>query len=305
MHCRSKSQGRQAKTAFTLIELLVVIAIIAILAAILFPVFAQAREKARQTACLSNTKQLALGVQMYAQDYDECLPVAGYNGQCRGRWQWQVYPYVKNQSLFTCPNLAAQPWLAGTSNYTGPADSACPGITITVGQNDKGGYGWNYALQGDSGGATGPALHRASGYSMARIQKPADTIIIGETGFVGTAGTASGWAMMAADPRLPYAASFSQPGLFFQGRHNTVRTRTDTAGAMPLPIEGRANCVFLDGHAKNLTIGQAFEVAPVVNGVPTEDGTALVNEDGVASATPGATVNHVRPNIYFRYFNIF
>jgi prepilin-type N-terminal cleavage/methylation domain-containing protein len=64
---------------FTLIELLVVIAIIAILAAILFPVFARAREKARQTSCLSNVKQLTLGILMYAQDYDERLPF-GYNG---------------------------------------------------------------------------------------------------------------------------------------------------------------------------------------------------------------------------------
>jgi prepilin-type N-terminal cleavage/methylation domain-containing protein/prepilin-type processing-associated H-X9-DG protein len=295
MHRRSTSQG------FTLIELLVVIAIIAILAAILFPVFAQAREKARQTACLSNTKQLALGVQMYAQDYDELLPVAGYNAQCRGRWQWQVYPYVKNQQMFTCPNIAGQPWVASSGNLT----CAQNGVVVVVGTNDKGGYGWNYALQGNSGGQTGAVLDRAPGYSLAQIAKPADTIIIGETGFLGTAGTASGWAMMAADPRLPYAATFTQPGLFFQGRHHVVRTRTDTAGAMPLPIEGRGNCVFLDGHAKSLTIGQAFDVAPVVNGVPTEDGTALVNEDGAASATPGSTVNHVRPNIRFRYFNIF
>jgi prepilin-type N-terminal cleavage/methylation domain-containing protein/prepilin-type processing-associated H-X9-DG protein len=67
---------RRSRRAFTLIELLVVIAIIAILAAILFPVFAQARNKARQVGCLSNMKQIGIGLQMYAQDYDETLPVA-------------------------------------------------------------------------------------------------------------------------------------------------------------------------------------------------------------------------------------
>ncbi|GAB4455712.1 MAG: hypothetical protein OHK0029_12240 [Armatimonadaceae bacterium] len=72
---RNGRRSRNSATrAFTLIELLVVIAIIAILAAILFPVFAQAREKARQTACLSNAKQMGLGVMMYAQDYDETMP---------------------------------------------------------------------------------------------------------------------------------------------------------------------------------------------------------------------------------------
>jgi prepilin-type N-terminal cleavage/methylation domain-containing protein len=74
-HC--EGGGKPVKTrGFTLIELLVVIAIVAILAAILFPVFAQARGKARQVACLSNMKQMALGVQMYAQDYDEVMPLA-------------------------------------------------------------------------------------------------------------------------------------------------------------------------------------------------------------------------------------
>jgi prepilin-type processing-associated H-X9-DG protein len=95
-----------------LIELLVVIAIIAILAAILFPVFARAREKARQTSCLSNLKQIGLGFMMYAQDYDERLPQSamytapsvvlpeGYPDY----WFQQIYPYVKNAQVFGCPS---------------------------------------------------------------------------------------------------------------------------------------------------------------------------------------------------------
>jgi len=97
------------RMGFTLIELLVVIAIIAILAAILFPVFAQAREKARAITCISNEKQLALGVLMYSQDYDEKFPLGigwpggGLPGVGTG-WAGLIYPYVKSVGIFTCPD---------------------------------------------------------------------------------------------------------------------------------------------------------------------------------------------------------
>ena len=115
------------RKGFTLIELLVVIAIIAILAAILFPVFAKAREKARQTSCLSNVKQIVLGELMYAQDYDEKLPgglfgwVAG--NVCTGNmaasgtqytWRPAVYPYVKNQQIYHCPSADS---ITGCASY--------------------------------------------------------------------------------------------------------------------------------------------------------------------------------------------
>ena len=83
------------KPAFTLIELLVVIAIIAILAALLFPVFAQAREQARTISCLSNDKQIGLAIKMYAQDYDEAFPMGTYNGPRN----WEVNPDVPEQNL--------------------------------------------------------------------------------------------------------------------------------------------------------------------------------------------------------------
>lgn len=98
------------RRGFTLIELLVVIAIIAILAAILFPVFARAREKARQTSCLSNVKQIGLGFQMYKQDYDETWPAMFWSGTTSrwepypGLWGGEVAPYIKNTQIFLCPS---------------------------------------------------------------------------------------------------------------------------------------------------------------------------------------------------------
>jgi prepilin-type N-terminal cleavage/methylation domain-containing protein/prepilin-type processing-associated H-X9-DG protein len=119
---------RSPKTGFTLIELLVVIAIIAILAAILFPVFAQARDQARQTTCLSNMKQLGTGLMMYAQDYDEVLPAWPFRGGAGGlfsdprfgvwsysTWVNALMPYVKNTNVFACPN--------GPKLLVGPKDN--------------------------------------------------------------------------------------------------------------------------------------------------------------------------------------
>jgi prepilin-type N-terminal cleavage/methylation domain-containing protein/prepilin-type processing-associated H-X9-DG protein len=110
------SLARKQSSGFTLIELLVVIAIIAILAAILFPVFAQAREAARTSVCLSNVKQVSLGVLMYVQDYDETFPNErepneynpGNNGEPfpnqDGTWRFYVQPYLKNTQIFHCPD---------------------------------------------------------------------------------------------------------------------------------------------------------------------------------------------------------
>src|SRR5919108_973651 len=112
---------RLRRTGFTLIELLVVIAIIAILAAILFPVFAQAREKARESACLSNVKQLGLALQIYAQDYDETLPNHAADTdnflapKAPANWAKALSPYAKNTQIFSCPSAPLDPRLKSAS----------------------------------------------------------------------------------------------------------------------------------------------------------------------------------------------
>ena len=126
---------RTTRSAFTLIELLVVIAIIAILAAILFPVFAQAREKARAVSCLSNMKQLGLSFAMYSQDYDETNP-NGINWYYPGGngWAGQVYPYVKNIQVYICPDdVSGQDRFASygyNSNNTAPTGASVDGYSI-------------------------------------------------------------------------------------------------------------------------------------------------------------------------------
>ncbi|MBZ0090308.1 MAG: prepilin-type N-terminal cleavage/methylation domain-containing protein [Thermoanaerobaculia bacterium] len=99
---------RRRASGFTLIELLVVIAIIAILAAILFPVFAKAREKARTSSCGSNVKQMLLGILQYTQDYDETMPWLNYNGgnTVGLHWQDSTGPYVKNTQIWECPSAS-------------------------------------------------------------------------------------------------------------------------------------------------------------------------------------------------------
>jgi len=139
------------RRAFTLIELLVVIAIIAILAAILFPVFAQAREKARQTSCLSNNHQIGMAFMQYAADYDECLPLSTDSGRDLS-WANTLQPYIKNRQVYRCPSDPStnfvtplvgatvtrfssyflNDWLAGTLKYTNLASIDKPANVIYV-----------------------------------------------------------------------------------------------------------------------------------------------------------------------------
>jgi prepilin-type N-terminal cleavage/methylation domain-containing protein/prepilin-type processing-associated H-X9-DG protein len=128
------------RSGFTLIELLVVIAIIAILAANLFPVFAQAREKARAASCLSNMKQAGIGLMMYAQDYDETLPL-GNDGvfdfgdptspNFRPNFLGSLLPYIKNHNIFACPSSFVQ---TGSQAPTPLSDASYLGNAVVMGR---------------------------------------------------------------------------------------------------------------------------------------------------------------------------
>ncbi len=198
------------KRGFTLIELLVVIAIIAILASILFPVFARAREKARQTSCLSNTKQLVIAVNAYAQDYDEMLPTEDYNlggdGNTEGvdgSWRGAIMPYCKNVQLFVCPSHKPA---AGTYGVFDGRYNDC-GQTASYAINDG---------HQDSGGPTPP-----ENQSLGICEDASSVIFIiestGSEDDITENENGHGW--------VPTLASFL--------RHN-----------------GGANYGFVDGHAK-------------------------------------------------------
>jgi prepilin-type N-terminal cleavage/methylation domain-containing protein len=167
-----KTHSRSLRSGFTLIELLVVIAIIAILAAILFPVFAQAREQARKTACLSNLKQIGLACNMYVQDYDETFPFAWGT---TGPWCYALNPYVKSAGISASSNFpdnAASVWHCPTDALLPP-----PGSKIFIS------YSSNPLVMG---GGFDPAVYtwNTYGYRVARtlasIDSPSQVVFAGE-----------------------------------------------------------------------------------------------------------------------------
>lgn len=212
------------RRGFTLIELLVVIAIIAILAAILFPVFARAREKARQSSCLSNLKQLALGLLMYSQDYDEKFPTyywgegnSGIATSCT--WWAGAYPYIKNLQIFKCPSSAS------TSHNT---------HQVWVNNFGQGNFANNYGYNELIGNVSG-------GLSQARLSRAAETIILADCTSTWIGGY---WSLSFPDRAFLRRVAYAEGGM--------------TCGCPPPvpPPVGRArhndgsNLAFADGHSK-------------------------------------------------------
>lgn len=209
------------RRGFTLIELLVVIAIIAILAAILFPVFARAREAARQSNCSSNVRQLSTAVLMYVQDYDEILPATDCNALSAGQaWDIACQPYLKNIGVFHCPS---QPPTAGTLVQAGGANP-CGGGRPNLPTNFTD-HRLNYAYN----------LVRQSA-SMAQINKVSSQFMLMEkdTAYAWTmldengAARANTYVPAALVPALPPNSTNA-----WRDRHN-----------------GGSNVSFMDGHVK-------------------------------------------------------
>ncbi len=210
------------RNAFTLIELLVVIAIIAILAAILFPVFAQAREKARAISCLSNLKQTGLSYAMYTQDYDETTPLQKAYGTQNQYWFVLLQPYVKSWPLFFCPDRTT---VRANKN---PSSSYPPETNFRYL-----GYGYNDGWISDSGYGLTKQMADGSrpGIAIASIQAPSDCVAYGDT--YDTAGYSTAMDNVFTGPDGPNNSKSIRHNqalnyCFVDGHAHTIRMQAGT-----------------------------------------------------------------------------
>jgi len=277
----------QKRKGFTLVELLVVIAIIAILAAILFPVFAKARAKARQSSCLSNEKQLGMAMMSYASDYDDTLPMSYYyqNGANSGngyvQWSGLISPYVKNWGVFVCPEHKVKGW-APTCFTTPPVDPPA-GQTALHPLMDVQAPRLSYVANELLIPRKKYASVNQQCVSLSAVDASADTIIIAEytqdiqclldssptggdaikshrpTNGVSMAGavfdgesyvTGTGvWALTPAQARSAIAAAKAGSAV---GNHHICYINPDAHN-------GGTNYVFADGHAKWMPLDKTLD----------------------------------------------
>jgi prepilin-type N-terminal cleavage/methylation domain-containing protein/prepilin-type processing-associated H-X9-DG protein len=255
------------KRGFTLIELLMVISIIAILAALLFPVFASAREAARKTQCRSNLHQVGMAVTMYLGDYDDGFPVP-YLAAPRLSWAGQVYPYAKSWQVFRCPNMVDATF-AGRTIWQPPLN--LPG-NISIWE----GYGWNVDY-------LAPAARDCSDFNLqfmssgpptnvAAVQNPAGTVMCvgvsitsGEGSWVNRSSLypeRGGYCLAAA----PATLGSHDQCTYSYGGWGVGSYLGPTGGFEADRHRGSGSVLFVDGHVRSMT---AAQLADGTNWTPT------------------------------------
>jgi prepilin-type N-terminal cleavage/methylation domain-containing protein/prepilin-type processing-associated H-X9-DG protein len=242
----------RSRKAFTLIELLVVIAIIAILAAILFPVFAQAREKARQASCMSNMKQIGIALMMYVQDFDETFPLRYLNGwQTDGTynaaqsvynsdgnvmsWKDSLYPYIKNKPVFKCPS--------------NPTATKGDFITHNDGTSVDGSYAGGYSMWLPDGPWFTNILGHGAAYpqKIAGIEFPSDSLIIIETSY----------RFPDTGPYLSYCEPANAPPC--DGDYNQGHIMNGPSSWNSGHNKRKSNIIYMDGHVKYKSLKSTFD----------------------------------------------
>jgi prepilin-type N-terminal cleavage/methylation domain-containing protein/prepilin-type processing-associated H-X9-DG protein len=290
------NRNRRLHGAFTLIELLVVVAIIAMLAAILFPVFAQAREKARQTSCLSNVKQMGLGLMMYAQDYDEYIPRNAFADPPRvlegahfvdcstPRWMDVIQPYIKNTQINNCPSdpftgingtlaTGAAHTLAGNLRYVfqpySPDGSQVyrePDCGTFNGTTNVGRRFGSYAINNMYYGG-GDAFTPPNNMPLASIAEPADTVLACEVQGMGQSADFYRRDLNDPQPTTPNE-TFPFPALINRNNNGAILGRH-----MKL-----TNVVWCDGHAKAHRLDYLGQTRRLADGTDTRLMFRFTNE---------------------------
>jgi len=297
------------KKGFTLIELLVVIAIIAILAAILFPVFAKAREKARQISCASNEKQLGLAFIQYTQDYDEKYPcgtvttdvaTAVYNG---AGWAGQIYSYVKSVGIYKCPD--------DSTGVTSTTINTVPVTLVPVS------YSYNSDLATSNTDTAGTITGSSQPITNAGLSSPASTVILSEAQGLATdvndtpeLNTANNAISPAGDGLAISILPTGAPETVFTSAYVTGPTSGSWPGNGPIPATfpatgiiglhtGLSNYLLADGHVKAYAgqkvsggVASASPTSAAVVGAADGTGTLGGNAESNANSTSIYTITY-------------